>query len=433
MAFSGQAQTWMPVSTGITGTASNTTWSLFAYDSVLYSGGWFNNAGGTPVNDFAQWNGSNWSSVGKGTSGFINAITEYNGNVYVGGSFDTVGGIVAHEIGMWNGSKWAALGSGTESSQYGVYSMLSYKGNLYVGGNFDSAGGKAVYGVAQWNDTNWSSLGAGVIGTDEEDGVFAMAIYKGDLYIAGDFVCASGTNIAKWDGTAWSSVGGGTVGPIYSLAVYNGNLYAGGFMTEAGATSVNNIAMWDGTNWFALDSGVTGESGWASVNALASYNGELYVGGSFDTVNGMPINCIAKWNGTAWSPVGSGIDANGSVDAMTVYNNALYVGGGFDSAGGVSAKNIAMWTSPSAVQELNQNNEIRIYPNPVSNVLFVQTQGIIGGNYSIYNEIGQRIEDGDLNSLQKISIDVSSFSSGIYFVRVTANNGRVYNGKFIRS
>jgi len=47
----------------------------------------------------------------------------------------------------------------------------------------------------------------------------------------------------------WSAVGGGTNGDVYSLAVYNGELYAGGTFNMAGGISANYIARWNGTSW----------------------------------------------------------------------------------------------------------------------------------------------------------------------------------------
>jgi len=435
LAFSTKAQTWSPVGSGISGSAANTTWSLYAYDSLLYAGGWFENAGGVNVNNMAQWNGTSWGPTGIGSSGYISAMATYKGNVYVGGLFDTMGGVVAHNIAMWNGSSWAPVGSGIKTVQYGPYAMAVYNGDLYVGGSFDSAGGKLIDGIAKWDGTSWSTLGTGIVYTDEESGVFTMTVYKGELYFGGEFVFSGGTNIAKWNGTTLSTVGGGAVGPIYSLAVNGGDLYAGGFFTEAGAITVNNIAMWDGTNWYALDSGITGEAGWASVNTMASYNGELYIGGYFDTVNGMSINCIAKWNGSVWSSVGTGIGVGGSLDAMAVYNNSLYVGGGFDSAGGVYAQNIAMWNIPNAVNNLaDKPVNVQIFPNPVTSTLNINTTGFSnpGLYYSVYNCLGQLVMTGEFASRQNNNtIDVSSFASGLYLLSVISDN-KSYACKFIK-
>ncbi len=431
------AQNWSPVGGGVNGASAVTTWALCSYDSVLYAGGEFNTAGNTSVNDIAQWNGTNWSSLGLGTKGYINAMAIYNGNLYVGGEFDSIGGIKANDIAMWNGSSWSVVGKGIKDDEYGVYSLAVYNGALYAGGSFDSADGKAIFGIAKWNGSNWSSLGTGVYAADEDDGVFTLAVYNGELYAGGGFDSAGGIpvkEIARWNGTSWLNVGKSVNdgGSIFTLAVYNGNLYAGGMFDTAGGIPVNRIAMWNGSIWFPLDLGITGEATWATVNKLISYNNELYVGGYFDTVNDKPINCIAKWNGTSWSSLGTGISNGGSVAAMAVYNNELYVGGGFDSAGGVYAKNIAMWNGPNGVEGVKDQAQLNVYPNPVANTLYVSSS-IAGSNtkYSIYNELGQEFQEGRIvSNISKI--DVSDFTPGLYLLSVLDGN-KQYNYKFIKN
>jgi len=433
LSISGKAQTWLPVGSGISGIDINTTWALCTYDSMLFAGGWFNNAGGITANDIAQWNGIQWDSIGAGTNGYINAMVVYNGHLYAGGQFTEIGGITAYDIAMWNGTKWMSVGTGIKGGDYGVYALSVYNGKLYAGGSFDTAGSKAIFALAQWNDTNWSAIGTGVSSSDEDDGVFAFAVYKNVLYIGGDFVIGASNNIAQWNDTNLSGVGGGTVGSVYSLAVYNNLLYVGGMISLAGPVEANCIATWNSTAWSSLDSaGITGENGWASVNAMAVYRGALYVGGFFDTVNGKPVNCITKWNGANWSSLGSGVNSGGSIDAMDVFNNSLYVGGGFDSAGGVYAKNIAMLTGSTGVDELGKNSKVIIYPNPASSILSIDVSGFGDGKfYIIYNELGQQVETGKMNSSNISTIDVSAYASGIYFVTISDDNTR-YSTKFIK-
>src|SRR5437870_3311131 len=88
--------------------------------------------------------------------------------------------------------------------------------------------------------------------------------------------------IAKWDGSSWTALGsgmGGVPGPyypyyrpgVYALALSGSDLYAGGLFTTAGDTTANYIAKWDGSNWTALGSGIGGGfGGYPVVYALAS-------------------------------------------------------------------------------------------------------------------------------------------------------------------
>ncbi|MCP4246482.1 MAG: hypothetical protein GY778_05485, partial [bacterium] len=113
-------------------------------------------------------------------------------------------------------------------------------------------------------------------------------------------------------------------------------LYVGGEFTIAGDVFANNIARWDGTSWSPLGSGMNGQ-----VRALTVYNGDLIAGGNFTTAGDVFANNIARWDGTSWSVLGSGMD--GQVRALTVYNGDLIAGGYFETAGGTPANHVARW------------------------------------------------------------------------------------------
>ncbi|MEI7979611.1 MAG: T9SS type A sorting domain-containing protein [Bacteroidota bacterium] len=170
----------------------------------------------------------------------------------------------------------------------------------------------------------------------------------------------------------------------YCQTVYNGELYVGGRFTTAGGVSASNIAKWNGTAWSALGSGITGSNTGSNsqVKSMAVYNGELYVGGDFTTAGGVSANYIAKWNGTTWSAVGSG--TNNWVSSMAVYNGVLYVGGNF-SAGGVNTSDIVKWngTAWSAVGSLTQG-EVRsmvVYNGELYVGGFIYTAGGVSVNH----------------------------------------------------
>jgi hypothetical protein len=154
------------------------------------------------------------------------------------------------------------------------------------------------------------------------------------------------SRIAKWNGSAWSALGSGMSGGAYDvhyvseLAVSGTDLYAGGTFTTAGGVSANNITKWNGSAWSALGLGVND-----TVSALAVSGANLYAGGEFTTAGGVAASYIAKWSGSAWSALGSGMGGNGYpyVHALAVSGTNLYAGGEFTAAGGVAANCIAKW------------------------------------------------------------------------------------------
>jgi hypothetical protein len=139
---------------------------------------------------------------------------------------------------------------------------------------------------------------------------------------------------------------------VNALAVFDDGsgpaLYVGGSFSSAGGVPATGIARWNGSAWSALGSGVGG-----SVFALAVHDDggglALYAGGFFFTDGGGPANFIARWDGASWSPLGPGTDH--LVSTLAVFDDgggsALYAGGFFVTAGGKPAKKIARWDGSS--------------------------------------------------------------------------------------
>lgn len=304
-----------------------------------------------PIRIDPTFSDADWSALGSGINNNVNALMVDNaGNLYAGGFFTTAGGVPVNNIAKWNGSTWSALGTGVNSNVKAL--AVDNTGNLYAGGIFDVAGGVSATYIAKWDGSTWSSLGSGM-SAEFGFGVNALAIDgAGNLYAAGAFSSAGGITaacIAKWDGHVWSALGTvesgvpGINNVVNALAMDGaGNLYAGGNFSTAGSVSASRVAKWDGSAWSALGSGITNV-----VSALAvDSTGNLYAGGGFAIAGGVATNRIAKWDGSAWSPLGSGTTLAGGqgVNALAVDGDGnLYVGGIFSTAGGVSAKNIAKW------------------------------------------------------------------------------------------
>lgn len=87
------------------------------------------------------------------------------------------------------------------------------------------------------------------------------------------------------------------------------------------------------------------------------------------------------------------------------------------------------------ISTISTNMELQLFPNPVLNILNVKfTQGDIQ-SVKIYDINGKNIYSLFDNSDKKISINVSNFTNGIYFISVVgsdfSNKYIVFNSKFI--
>lgn len=253
--------TWAPLGSGTNGPISKIK---FDANGALFVGGVFTTAGGLNVNNIAKWDTNTWSTLTDGATGITGTNNEIrslafdeDNHLYIGGNFDMAGGISANRIARWNGTNWSALGEGTSGFVQAIEAVGNY---LYVGGNFVSAGDQTVNRIAQFNKTTgeWESLGNGLSGSVnamESDGSF--------IYVGGSFETASDVidvnkivnNVARWSaGTGWQALGPNrTVGVntrVNTLQLTNNNssLLVGGNFSIAANLSLNNIAIWNNTN-----------------------------------------------------------------------------------------------------------------------------------------------------------------------------------------
>lgn len=163
-----------------------------------------------------------------------------------------------------------------------------------------------------------------------------------DTITDADYVVEQATN-----GT-WHSLAGGLNGKVRT-AIYasDGSVYVGGDFTTAynaagtgSPVTVNYVAKWDGSAWTALGSGFN-DNVWTLELAP---DGTLYAAGEFTNAS---YQHIAKWNGSAWSAVGSAGAGTGTVTTLkyNAHDGRLYIGGVFANWNGNAAGDgIVAWT-----------------------------------------------------------------------------------------
>jgi hypothetical protein len=131
---------------------------------------------------------------------------------------------------------------------------------------------------------------------------------------------------------------------VRSLATYDGQLYVGGAFTQAGGAAANRIARWNGVAWSTVGTGAN-----ANVEVMRAYNDgaqtRLAAAGAFTTISGTTASRIALFDGTNWSAIGAG--ANNTVLGLAAWNDgggpSLVLGGNFTSAGGSAVNRVARY------------------------------------------------------------------------------------------
>lgn len=250
------------------------------HGAALLAGGWFQMVAGVRMQGTAIWNGEQWSPFILGSPApriFSSAMFDDGRGtaLYLAGAFSEIGGVSANSIARWDGARCHPLGDGAGGELPVIFSLCVFDDGsgpaLYSGGLFTHAGGVESPGVARWDGTAWSAVGNGLpTVTSEINGVRCLAVHDDHRGAA---------------------------------------LYAGGAFFFDGE-ALDMVAQWTGERWTRPGCGIRGSG---VVTELVSHDdgggAALYAGGDFDWSECGRVLNVARWDGTAWMPVGAGIDA----------------------------------------------------------------------------------------------------------------------------
>lgn len=310
---------------------------------ALFAGGAFTRSGTSPVLHIARWDGTSWLQVGAGLDLLVRALVVFDDGsgpaLFAGGTPPAGSSVV---LAKWNGNTWTSLPPLANSSIDSLEVFDEGGGpRLFAGGMFAPGGFRD--GILRWDGSAWSRVGAGL---DSDSVVYAMHAFDDGsgsaLYVGGQIVHAgttSAANIARWNGTSWSALGSGIgQGLPSALAHFDDGmgpkLYAAGHFTLAGGAPVSNIARWSGSSWSGVSTGIAGD---AFVSALLRFDDgsgtRLFATGTVSTSGPLPVGVFTQWDGVAWSNPDSttALGAGFGVQTMVAHDDgtgeALYVAG----------------------------------------------------------------------------------------------------------
>jgi hypothetical protein len=301
-----------------------------------------------------------WTALpGGGPQGEVNALRWFDDGagpaLYAAGDFASP--INSPNITRWRAGVWEPVATGRPGE---VLDLVTF--NNGAGTRLYTAGFSGVFpgeNMSRWDNGSWSwfHTPGSWIGS-------AVSFDAGSgprLIVSGAIFIQPGMGyIAQWDGSAWSAVGGGVDTIVWDYVEHDDGrgraLFMIGDMRTVGGTVANGVARWDGQAWGTLGSGFTvGLSGAGLGRCGAVFDDgsgpALFVGGRFTSPGGVQCRNIAKWTGTSWQPLGSGVDGGNpnaaSVRALAPFDDGHGVGlvaaGTFTTAGGLPAAHIAMW------------------------------------------------------------------------------------------
>lgn len=318
---------------------------------VLYIGGWF----GTPSSHYylARITDGKWQP--RSTSGFDYEFTgidrlqfDKEDNLFVLGESNH---FTIHPL------------AGMIDARGNQKPLLESKDKFASTGPMTSDGKGGVYfGETYWDGSESYPLKSKLY-FEYRPGNSVKAILPGgpeEVYLGGLFQTIGGltaNSIARWDRGVLSALGKGagkggsrTWGEVSALTFdAEGRLIMGGNFTKAGDVDVRHIAKWDGQAWSSLGTGFSSKEG-PSVNTLIrDPRGNILAGGLFDSAGGARVNGVALWDGSKWSGMEDGLhpyDTRRFGEAKHIAldsNGNLIVAGAFGAAGNAPANGVAKW------------------------------------------------------------------------------------------
>ncbi|MFM7217715.1 MAG: T9SS type A sorting domain-containing protein [Bacteroidota bacterium] len=156
--------------------------------------------------------------------------------------------------------------------------------------------------------------------------------------------------------SAWTQVGAsGLGGTVRALTTYNGQLIAGGDFTTP-----NRVAKFNGSSWVSLGSGL-GTASSDKVNALVVHGGKLYAAGVFSsTGGGTAVTNVAVYNSAtdSWSAVGTTLVG----EIKCLYSDGTYLWAGGTFSGKIASLNVSSntWTQKTSLTQ-GVVNDICLY------------------------------------------------------------------------
>jgi len=391
-------------------------------------------------------NGQSWENVGNGLDGSVDCLTTYNGNLIATGIFSHSGIDSVNNMGFYNGIDW----TGPDSSLFvpDAMCMIEFNDTLFA------AGLNKVY---YWNNSNWVSYASIMDGY----WVSKFIVYKDQLYLSGS------NHLYKLENGTFDSVISTSGGIIQDLCIYKNILFLSGCFMDIG----HHVAGFDGTSIINVNAPFTTHDNAAS---MASYNGILYIGGDFDSlqpkylyqfdgfdyspatyqpddqalmldslygklfmhgyfthIGSQNVNMLAYWDGSTWTNAGQGFTSLNTIDAIAAYDSAVYIGGNFIFNDGTNqASYIARFVSNSAsITTLSvPDKNVSVYPNPATD--FITIQAPERSELEIYNITGQMILK-PLPQIGQANIDISELDAGVYIISVK-NDQKTEILKFVK-
>lgn len=256
------------------------------------------------VNVTAQW-------TNVGPAGFSNAgVSNWQklrlsnaGQLFV--SFNDDGTDPGGNVMKFDGANWVPIGDTSFTPSYAHHSSFAFGNGDTLYFSYADGNNMSRAAVMMYDGTDWLDLGTGLTAGECQNSNIEVAA-DGTPYL----ICTDNTAqiiVTKmYNGTNWVDMGTGTIagGAVFSSTAFDnaGVLHVA---CRNGAGQVI-LAMWDGSAWVPEGTAYLAQGGGSASQLSLAFdsNDDAYVA-YWNAYMGPPALSVVKYDGTAWSNVGT--------------------------------------------------------------------------------------------------------------------------------
>jgi len=343
--------------------------ALLSWDGLLWVGGMFLEAGESPEEGraVACWDGAQWSWPNGGLRSDAPALygrypdgiqgatcfAVFENQLYVGGSFHAEGAGI-WGIAQYTGSDWIGLPTSDADikdlvvTPYGLVALGRYLHRLEDQSETTQA--------SAWDGERWNPIGGPRPEFVQPEMVARSGLmWEGKLWIADQTSHyhdgVNGQGIVAFDGSDWRLQidDTGVFGWVHAIHPFDSGVVLAGAFEFANGLHSPMVTHWTGSEFVPMNTGLqaplTGAGHYQRFDFL-EFEDELYLAGSF-RMPGMGDQDVARWDGSAWTNVGDGLQHPSNPMAIVLdlveYQGDLVAVGFFDRSGATETVSIARW------------------------------------------------------------------------------------------
>lgn len=267
---------------------------------------------GANASSSQTYNEAAWQALNKTPAIISNTITsavEYKGRLYMTGDRLGAGSLRNQRLIAWDGDQWFAVPDPITldmSDNLMMSSAVVHEGELVVSAILDRNFGDEIRSALYaWNGSAWRTLyeDSSMTATfarlhSTHAGLVVLSVSIPSFPLTGPIQMQTWL----WDGTSLSNMPINGVPFGFSFATWQGQLYWAGNHQDTTASDSNAhyaLLAWNGQAWKAVEhSKLTAIS--YSDNQVVVSGDDLVLAGSFSELNGVPVEKVARWDGSAW-------------------------------------------------------------------------------------------------------------------------------------